>query len=250
MALVTADPVAAVQRPQPSPRTRRWYLLALLALATAIVGVLVPLAPVDRDTPVLTWPKAGQLPQNTLVPLVPYRPSAVTADVPCSALRDLDTRGGGEALRTHDPRGAQASPGLVVSAGGRRVRVVSGNQLLLDQPLPSGDCAYRVQADASGITVSRDGVPLGHSPQPPPQVEKLQTDLAQSPAGRGLQVEVRPDARFNSSPSSTKTALLVLELLLLAALLCAAVRRWRGARAPDEPGHGKWLHPADGLVLL
>src|SRR4051794_35805382 len=165
MAIRTADAApSAVQPPQRLPAPRRNCLLALLALATTLVGVLVPLAPVSQDDPVLTWPKAGQLPQDTLVPLVPYRPAAFAANVPCSALTALEARGGGEALRTRDPRGAEASPGLVVSAIDRRVRVVSGNQLLLEEPLPVSACTYQVLADASGTTVSRNGVTLGHSP--------------------------------------------------------------------------------------
>ncbi|HWH30036.1 MAG TPA: hypothetical protein VNU26_13960, partial [Mycobacteriales bacterium] len=75
-------------------------LVAALGLLTGLLGVAAVLAPVDADDPVVTWPRAGEPPASTVLPLSPYRPLELRATVPCATLRALDARGGGEALRT------------------------------------------------------------------------------------------------------------------------------------------------------
>src|SRR3954451_17545807 len=67
------------------------WLLAALAALTVMLGAAIPFAPVIADEPVVTWPKAGQLASSTALPLAPYRPLAMAAQVPCDALR-----GGGD----------------------------------------------------------------------------------------------------------------------------------------------------------
>ena len=81
----------------------------------------------------------------------------------------------------------------------------------------------------------------------PPQVAELATDVTGS-AAAGLAVTLHTDARYASSPSPLKVALLVAHLLALAATLAVAVRTWTGTRrvfdAPVRPG------PADLVVLV
>lgn len=237
-----------------------WKHVTLLALLAALVGLCVPLAPVRTDDPTVSWPRAGAPVQNTLVPLVPYRPRALTVDVPCSAVQALAARGGGELLRTRDAAGAPSSPGLVIGVQAGRIRVTTGDVTLFEGTIRDTPCSFRLQADDSGMAVLAGGALLVRDPDLlPPQIEKLQTDLAGSSAAQGLQVTIRPDARFNSSPSVLKLALLALEVVLLVALLATAWRRWPGrqhadvhrrAARPRRRHPHLHLHPADYAVVL
>src|SRR4051794_6171775 len=247
---------------RPSRRRLPRVPLAVLAILAGLVGLAVPLAPVVAEQTTLSWPSAGHLPEETLVPLVPYRPRALTADIPCSAIRAVADRGGGEVLRTRDARSEPVSLGLVVAVDRGQLRIVAGNgrpatavaeqqqTSLVNAALPADGCVYRYASGDAGTTVTLDGRVVFKDPLLlPPQVEKLRTDLAGAPAGAGLRVEVRPATRFTTSPTPLKKALIALDVLLLAAVLVTAWRRWSGAPpAPSAPA--RRLHPADVVVAV
>jgi arabinosyltransferase B/arabinosyltransferase C len=217
-----------------SPRAL-WLLLALAALTIAL-GASIPLAPVHVDQPVVTWPPAGQQVRSTALPLVPYRPLSLRADIDCATLRALDARPGtATALRTMPADADAADQGLRVSTDRGRVVVRSSATTVLVAPLPPGDCRYQVVSDAGAISVSRDGrVLTERGGVLAPQVSELATDA--DPARAGLTVTLRPDDRYASQPTALKTVLLLAHLLALAATLLLAVRCWRGRRPPDRPG--------------
>ncbi|MPZ64841.1 MAG: arabinosyltransferase [Pseudonocardiaceae bacterium] len=242
---------SAVPRPPTTVnrRSRRTaWTIAALALLTGVLGALAALAPVTADDPVVSWPQAGQQPTSTVLPLTPYRPLQFDATVPCSTLGALDARGGGEALRTL-PADPDSTPteGLVVAVGAGTVTVAASGSELHSEPLPTGDCAYRIAADSSGITVNRDGAQLAAEPGLlPPQVAELSTMAQRLPEADGLAVELHTDARYESSPTPLKTALLVAHALSLVAVLALAWRHWRGS----GPGLVRpRLSPADGVVV-
>ncbi|PVZ09512.1 arabinosyltransferase domain-containing protein [Actinomycetospora cinnamomea] len=220
-------------------RAAGWWLAALAAL-TVILGLAIPLAPVVADDPVVTWPRAGAPATSTSLPLTPYRPLSLTADVPCAALRP-----GGDALRTQPDSAGTPGRGLAVVNSGGRVVVTSSGDTLLDELLPLGDCTYRIVADQAGTRVERDGEVLVDRPGAlVPQVAQLATDAPGTP---GLRATVHADDRYSSVPSTLKLMLLVLHALALAATLVLATRRWRGrGPAVERPR----FHPADAVVLL
>ncbi len=207
--------------------------LALLTLAAAI-GVL--LAPVVADDPVVSWPQAGQLPRSTVLPLVPYRPLSLDAQVPCSALSALDQRpGGGDALRTLPASAGQTgtlSQGLLVTMHGGLLRVSASGKSLVQETLPTGRCTYRVIADAGGVRVLRDGVVRGTGAVPVPEVSELSTDLDGQDAAAGLAVSLHPDARYESTPTALKISLLLVCAAALLTLLGLAWRWWGGRPVP------------------
>ena len=236
--------------PSPSPaRHRSSWLLAGLAALTGLLGLLAVLAPVTADDPVVSWPPSGEQPASTVLPLSPYRPLQLQATVPCAALQALDARGGGAALRTM-PADAWAAvdQGLLVTVAAGQVRVRASGAGLLTEPVPAGDCTYLVRADSGGVRVERDGTGLAaEAGLLPPQVAQLETALEGQPAASGLAVELHTDARYESSPTVLKTALLVAHALALMALLVLAWRCWRGA------GSGlvrPRLAAADGVVVV
>ncbi|GAA4919639.1 arabinosyltransferase B/arabinosyltransferase C [Actinomycetospora succinea] len=232
------DESAGPPRPGGS-RAAGWWLAALGAI-TVLLGLAIPLAPVIADDPVVTWPKAGQPASSTSLPLTPYRPLSLTADVPCAALRP-----GGDALRTQPESAGAPGRGLTVATSGGRVLVTSSGDTLVSEILPLGDCTYRVVADQQGTRVERDGEVLAERPGAlVPQVAELATDAPGTP---GLAATVHTDDRYSSVPSGLKTTLLVLHALALVATIWMATRRWRGRGAGLV-----WprFHPADVVVGL
>lgn len=221
--------------------------MALLALVSA-VGVL--LAPVIVDDPVVSWPRAGEQPRTTVLPLVPYRPLSLDATVPCAALSALDQRaGGGDALRTQPPStitpdeldipvvlskrakkdpSDEISKGLVVAAHRGTVQVTASGTTVLRETLVAGRCTYRIMADAGGVRVLRDGVPRAAAAVPVPEVGELATDLEGRPAAQGLAVTLHTDARYESRPTTLKIVLLVLHGVALLVLLGLTWRWWGG----------------------
>jgi hypothetical protein len=223
---------------------------------TGALGILAVLAPVIADDPVVSWPRAGQQPRSTVLPLSPYRPLQLTATVPCATLQDLDARpGGGEALRTL-PAGVGTTPGegLVVAAGQGSVTVTASGAEVMRQPVPPAACSYRVVADAGGVRVLREGTSIAvRTDLLVPQVAELQTDAAPAePAIRslartgGLAVQLHTDARYQSRPTMLKTALLAAHGLALVMLLVLAWRWCRGAGSGLIRPRPSW---ADAVVV-
>ncbi len=223
------------------------WTLAALALVTGVLGILAVLAPVTADDPVVSWPRAGQPPTSTVLPLSPYRPLQLTATVPGATLQALNARpGGGEALRTLPADvGTAPGEGLVVAAAQGIVTVTASGAEVVRQPLPLDTCTYRVVADAGGVRVSRDGASLGtRADLLVPQVAELQTDAVERTSG--LSVALHTDARYQSRPTPLKTSLLIGHGLTLAALLVLAWRWWRGAGPGLVRPRPSW---ADAVVV-
>ncbi len=230
------------------PDPQLGWVVAALAVVTGVLGILVMLAPVIADDPVVSWPPAGQQPSSTVLPLSPYRPLQLTATVPCTTLQALAARpGGGEALRTLPADvGTAPGEGLVVTAAQGVVTVTASGAEVLRETLPAGSCSYQVLADAGGVRVSRDGAGIDtRSDLLVPQVAELQTDAVTST--RGLTVALHTDARYQSHPTLLKTALLVAEGLALAALLVLA---WRWGRGEGPGLIRPRLSWADAVVVV
>lgn len=248
MAVVEDTPARAAEGPGESDEPRRptrwrvrsgWFLAALAAV-TVILGVAIPFAPVSADDPVVSWPKAGEPAATTAVPLSPYRPLSISADVPCQALR-----GGGDALRTEPDSAGTPGRGLTVGTSGGRVTVTSDGATLVDEVLPLTPCTYRVVADGTTTTLTRDGQVLYSGPGQAPQVAELATDAPGTP---GLAATIHPDDRYSSVPSGLKLTLLILHAIALAATLVLAWRRWWGA--PGRLGFSRpRLGAADAAVV-
>lgn len=236
----------SASRERDSGRERGNWLIAALAALTVVLGLSVTLAPVVADDPVVTWPEAGSAPTSTVLPLSPYRPLSLDAHIPCTTLRAVNSGSGGTALSTHPDGG----PGMGVSAQGGDVRFWISGQQVLTEPIPDGQCTYRVRAGSDGVRVLRDGDPLVYrSDLLPPQVAELATDAEGLPQATGLAVELHTDARYQSHPTALKTALLIAHALALATLLVLTWRRWRDpspSRTPRLPRPGA----ADAVMLL
>ena len=235
----------------------RWQtgVLAGLAILTLVAAVGVLLAPVVADDPVVSWPQAGQQARSTVLPLVPYRPLSLAAQVPCTALSALDRRpDGGDALRTLP--GTAGTPrtvgqGLVVAVHRGVVQVSASGGILLREVLPGGGCTYQVLADAGGVRVLRDGTLRGSAALRVPEVSELATDADGQPASAGLAVSLHTDARYESTPTALKICLLVVCAAALLVLLALAWRWWGGQAAHSQvPVQRLRLGMADAVLVV
>lgn len=253
-----ALPVTAPAPHRKSTGSWRVALLAGLAALTLITAIGAVAAPVVADNTVVQWPKTGQPPRSTVLPLVPYRPLSLDARVPCAALAALSQRpDGGEALRTLPTtagRAGRVSQGLVVAVRDGVVQVSASGRTLVRDLLPGPGCTYRVTADAGGVRVLRIpglagapqvGVLQGAASVLVPQVNELVTDAEGAPAA-GLMVTVHPDSRYESTPTPLKTALLVCCAVALLVLLGLAWRWWGGDKVALRRPR---LRAADAMLI-
>ncbi|MFB9906402.1 arabinosyltransferase domain-containing protein [Allokutzneria oryzae] len=216
-------------------RFTAWIFLGA-TLITAALALILPLAPVRVDQPVLTWPEEGERVSNTVVPLLPYRPLELTAEVPCRAISAVNARGG-EVLRTLPPArdAAQQNHGMTMRVVNGIVQVRVSGKSIVEEHLPVVDCTYRVRSTTAGTEVWRDGMLLAkHAGLLPPQVAMLETGAAGLAESEGMRVVINTDARFQSSPTDAKFALLLMHGFLLAGCVALAIIRYRAKRAAES----------------
>ncbi|WP_086820873.1 arabinosyltransferase domain-containing protein [Allokutzneria sp. NRRL B-24872] len=216
-------------------RFTAWILL-VSALVTAAMALSLPLAPVTVDQPIVTWPKQGERVSNTVVPLLPYRPLELTAEVPCAAISAVNATGG-EVLRTLPPSrdSAQQDHGLTMRVVNGIVQVRASGKSIIEERLPRTDCSYRVIANGTGIEVWRDGIQLvRHAGVLPPQVAMLETGAAGMAESDGMRVVLNTDARFQSTPTNAKFVLLIVHGFLLIGCITLAVLRFRAKRPSED----------------
>jgi Mycobacterial cell wall arabinan synthesis protein/EmbC C-terminal domain len=224
-------------------------LLVALGVLAVLLAVGAAFAPVVASTPTVVWPAAGRPATSTTLALAPPRPLSFDAVVPCAALAGT---GSVEGLRTVHPG---ESRGLIVAATGegpaRRVTVDLDGSRLVDAPLGTAPCTWSVTVAAGAPPrVTRDGTPVALAcgacaDVEPPQVTRLSADRAGTP---GLTAELRPDDRYDSSPSALKKTLLAAQLVVLATLV--AVLFGRPRRGPPGRGARVLFRLRSGLTRL
>ncbi|MGH3933120.1 MAG: arabinosyltransferase domain-containing protein, partial [Pseudonocardiaceae bacterium] len=262
---VRADPAAPrAHSPGAGSRGLR-FAAATLGLLGVLLAVAVPLLPVIQQTSVITWPQPGNLaPVNA--PLVAFQPQGLTAMIPCEAAASVDARSPFPAsvLATTPPGSPKgAGVGMVLQVADGTLTLISRGQALGTTPVPLGPCLIRVVSDATGTGASIEGASSAASADSTqfvdvdqdvrPQVTGVYSDLneALDPVA-GVQVEITPDTRFQSSPHLIKLAAMLLGGLAVAGGLLAAHRLDQriGRRAPRllPPS---WWHPTgrDATVI-
>ena len=227
------------------PRGRGRRRLHWAAIASSAVAVLcalaLPFAPVSVNDPVVHWPEDPAVPQSTSLLLNAYEPRELDVTLSCAAVRAAAAQDSddGVVFATLQPEHPDARDlGLVVTAADGRLRIVSAGAQLVDEPLPTGDCGYRIAGDASGLAVSRDGRPVaGATTGELPQIDALITsvDGAAGITADDLSATVRVADPFSHRPATGKVAVLVL--LGLASLISLGTLGALAARArADAPG--------------
>ncbi len=225
----------------PGVPRRRWPWALALALVAVLGALLLPLAPVQMSVPTVSWPQDPERPRPTMLELIAQRPLALDVRFSCAAVRAAADTDGGVVLSTIVPdHPAARTDGLLVSAADDRLLVLDRGQVLLDEPLPAGECSHRLTGDADGVVLTRDGTRLaGVRPDAGalvlPDVDVLATDLTALPTGGDLRVTLTVDDQFDTTPTPLKQALVAAVLLAAAGSLLVLSRadRRRGPPVGD-----------------
>jgi arabinosyltransferase C len=225
----------------------------LLGLCSALLALAVPLMPVDHDVTTLQWPTAeGTKPVSA--PLVSHSPLWLTADVPCAAARNLDSRidGPGVLIATNAPSSEYGGlTGLSLQVDSGQVVLWSRGHQAGTAVLPEGDCAISVRSDASGTQANVGGLPLAAVPgDQRPQLTGIYSQLDSAIDDvRGLAFQARVDNRFASHATPLKVAVMVLAVLSFLGSMIA-LRRLE-VRRPTRLAPARWWRPRfrDVVVL-
>ncbi len=226
--------------PSPKTRIRTWAALAV-GLTGLLVALALPFAPVFATTTTVTWPAADQPVASSTAIFAPYRPTALSVSVPCTALRAGDDGRPATVLAT-----GTAGDGLVLTARpGTAALQLDDQRLDLDIPGGSADCHLVITADAGGITVGKpDGRLVELAGQPVPEVFGFRTELDATKA-QGMQATARVTSSFATSPAPLKILLIALQLAAVG--LALVLLRGARPRLPRfRPSRLWWI---DGAVL-
>ncbi|GAB4582350.1 arabinosyltransferase domain-containing protein [Nocardia sp. IFM 10818] len=275
------DASAVLTKPNPpaaaEPATPRDYRIAkLIAIVAGVLGavfaIAAPFLPVQQTTAVVNWPQGGTL-DSIQAPLMSQVPTELAITIPCSAVDQLDPRGG-ILLSTAPPQGKEADlQAMFVRVSGDTVDVLDRNAVVATAPRAEmANCsAITITSDnkrtyarfegltrtveqptADGgrelVTVPVEGQLLGDLR---PQVVGVFTDL-KGAVPEGLSFHMDVDSRFSSTPTALKLSAIVaavlLTLLAMGALAVLDTSDGRGHRR-IFPRH--WLKPtwADGGII-
>jgi arabinosyltransferase A len=244
---------------------RNARLVAIIAgLAGLLLCALTPLLPVKQTTATVLWPQApgpGGSVSDVTAPLVSGAPLALDVTIPCSAIATLPAAGG-LVFSTIPPGGVDASRnGLFVRADATNVVVAFRDSVTAVAPraaIAAGKCSQlHIWAANTGVGADFIGLPgaTGTSTvEKKPQVAGVFTEL-KVPAQPGLAARIDIDTRFIVSPTTLKSAVMALGVLLTVISLIAMVLldRLEGRRIPDaftrfwKVSPTRWL--ADGFVV-
>ncbi|GLZ52721.1 arabinosyltransferase domain-containing protein [Actinomycetospora sp. NBRC 106378] len=259
----------------------------VVAVASAVVAVvcalLLPFAPVVQNSPEIRWPLDVDRPESTMLMLTAYQPESFTVRFSCRTAREAGATPDGYVLTTMAPNaGGFDDKALAIRVRANTVTVRSGGQDIVAEPLPPGDCSYRVQGDAAAVQVDRDGRDLGRlvprfgeadpdeaknippnslpDPKPIsalPDVDVLSTSLTALPgaAPADLSVSITADDRYASTPTPLKHGLITAAVLavVLGGLATTAsillARRRRREQVPADLRPAPWWARIDRVLL-
>jgi cell wall arabinan synthesis protein/EmbC-like arabinotransferase in arabinogalactan biosynthesis/arabinosyltransferase-like concanavalin domain-containing protein len=280
------DPPTARTGGDPVRRRGTALLAGLAALVAVVCAALLPFAPVSVNEPTVTWPVDPARPESTLLQLAAYRPLGMDVRFTCEAAALAARTPGGVVVSTAAPDSPSAgTTGLVVLARNGRLTVGAYDRTVVDEPLPTGPCEYRISGRSAGLpsyqsppnppidpadpqapdpaafagpgnahlTITRDGAPLFDiDTEQLPDVDVLATSLTSVPPG-GLSATLRVDDEFASSPTPVKLALVVgtlVGLLLTLVLLARLDRHTPRVPALWRPGRPRLVDLVVPAVLV
>jgi arabinosyltransferase A len=233
----------------------------LIAIAAGLVGLVLcllsPLLPVRQTTATILWPQGSGpdgLVTDVTAPLVSGAPLALDVTIPCEAVSTLPGAGG-VVFSTIPDGGIDASRnGLFVRATTDSVVVAFRDSVATVAPrqaVDSGACSsLHIWANVGGVGAEFVGIPGATgtlAPEKKPQVVGIFTDLKVAAASPGPSARIDVDTRFITSPTTLKTALMVLGVLAtIASIVALALLDFRSRPGGDiglsggRRVHGAW----------
>ncbi|MCV7014889.1 arabinosyltransferase domain-containing protein [Mycolicibacterium madagascariense] len=184
-----------------------------------LTALLLPFAAVWVDTTTVTWPAPGAAVTSSSAVFAPYRPTTLTATIPCTALRAA----GPTAVVLETGTGAD---GLVVTADGMRF---DGHRVAWDVRAGPAGCRAVLTAGHGRTSVLGPDGRRTDVAGPVPEVFGFHTGLKPA-AAAGISVVATTVVPFGATPGVFKIALIVVQLVAAGWLLlrCGVRprRRW------------------------
>ncbi|KZF09379.1 arabinosyltransferase [Rhodococcus sp. EPR-157] len=205
-----------------------------VAVVAAVIGILaaisIPLLPVHQTEARMSWPQGSSL-EAVTAPLVSYTPASFDMTIPCSAIEELATNGGGVVVSTA-PIGAAEPDRWALSARVQadRLEVVARSTVLLStQIVPDAGCAVSVSSTPTQTTVAVTGTAGSDTEQVfeqdlRPQMVGVFSDLSGAAVPDGLRVDATVDTRFTTSPTALKLVAMIAAVAATAIALLALHR--------------------------
>jgi arabinosyltransferase C len=249
-------PTGAIGPRDRTLRRTRWLAIVLGGLGT-LLALVFPFLPVVQDTATIHWPSPTTGTRSIDAPLVAFRPQTMTASIPCATVRSLDTRATQRAtlLSTTpplSPNGSQVGLALYVDNG--QLTLTDRGQQAAQEPVPGGPCNVTVTSDYTQTVInlgSGADVVLGGDFRP--QVVGIYSDLdsAKDPTA-GMNVQVTPDTRFQTTATLLKTGAGVLAVLCFLGAVWAlhALDNRAGRRAPRLAPRRWWRPTARDAAVV
>ncbi|MGW5436020.1 arabinosyltransferase domain-containing protein [Nocardia asteroides] len=238
----------------------RYRLIALVSgLLAVVLALLTPLLPVRQDRASLDWPQAGAT--SVEAPLVSYVPQQLSAQLPCTMLRDLPETGTTVLAGTVPAASGQTSRGLTVAVRDGVLGVQARDVPMLSAPVAEiANCdRITIESTIAATTVEfagaqrQDGSPFRNTVtvDKRPQIVGVYTDLDEAAlAGARLHADI--DSRFTSTPTTLKlVAMIVAAIATLVALIALHLLDTSDRRRARRflPRHWWRITPTDVVVV-
>ncbi|MEV6063590.1 arabinosyltransferase domain-containing protein [Nocardia asteroides] len=238
----------------------RYRLIALVSgLLAVVLALLTPLLPVRQDRASLDWPQAGAT--SVEAPLVSYVPQQLSAQLPCTMLRDLPETGTTILAGTVPAASGQTSRGLTVAVRDGVLGVQARDVPMLSAPVAEiANCdRITIESTIAATTVEfagaqrQDGSPFRNTVtvDKRPQIVGVYTDLDEAAlAGARLHADI--DSRFTSTPTTLKlVAMIVAAIATLVALIALHLLDTSDGRRARRflPRHWWRITPTDVVVV-
>ncbi len=204
----------------------------------AILGaLLLPLAPVTAERPVVTWPQSATAPQSTALLLTNGTPESLDLRFSCAGAARAQA-GGGVLFSTMRPEEPSLPKlGLVVRVAGSVISLATGGRTYALGRSDDGPCDVAVLVDARGLTVTRNGQDVVRQNVRLPSVDGLITNVGPTSSATSADLSVRLSVVdvFASSPTALKLVLIVVIGLAVMAVLFLLYREDRSGKPPSRP---------------
>lgn len=200
------------------------------------MAILLPFAPIVDQQTTVSWPQAGRAPESTTAFFVPYSPTGVHVEVPCTAVRAGQDRARLTTLvSSHLP--GRDTTGFVITTSNEQLRVLLGGREVYRAPVGRDGCGLVLDSGQDGSTLRVGARSLRLPDDRVLQIQAFSTELQPAQAS-GLRVEARTADWFQSSPTVSKLVLIGCQLALaggsLFLLALGDRKRRRLAERPDQ----------------
>ncbi|MQA60185.1 MAG: arabinosyltransferase [Actinophytocola sp.] len=252
----TATPASGLGRLR-ALQPRHWRLAAaILGLLSAACAMAIPFLPVVQDTARIEWPNADDT-RSVNTPLTGYWAESIDITLPCETVQSVDEGFMTRALlaSTVPHWRIESGAGMYLQVEGGMFTAVNRGQQIVAQQLPASGCDIQVTSTAERTRITVAGQPVfdRRGEDVRPRVLGVYSDISSGDHPiDGMQVSIKPDTRYQSSPTLYKTLATIIGSLALIGCLIALNRLDAGVarRAPRWAPIGWWKLTGRDITVI